>query len=275
MRDFDQTPNSRFMIAITMRYIEPWSSIYTLGQLPTFVTYAKKIRIPVIKISSKEPPKFLDLYDSIRERIRFQSRAGRIQGYTDRLWLHCLSKEFPTWDLIEDELKVNSYSTYFLFQNRNKALFNWFLEETNFNFLFRTNCSNYINLNYLSSYIDSLDSMAPFMGGHMVGGKDGFISGSGILINREAIRRLVEGWSKLRLHMIEDVALSFLARDLGINLSSVPMVEVFSSEDFFKLSDSQLLSCYQFRCKGLLRPHSDITAMNSLHDRLRSLGQVF
>lgn len=257
---------SKIVLVISMRKVDPWMTMYQLGQNPSFVDYARKQSIKVLVNCSIEPPKIIETYDCLRESLRFRPLLGKLQGYTDKLWLRFLKKNYPKWRLENDELWVDSYSSYFLFNNRNKALFDWFLGSTEADYLVRVNSSSYINVPVLIKALDKNRSKESWIGGHIMEGK--FVSGSTIIFNRRAVDSLVQGWRGLEFNVIEDVALSKLAKKMEINLIHYPMIEVSSAREVNKLERGDLLTTIQFRCKGTNRPWQEIEAMTELHKRL-------
>ena len=263
--------SQKLLIAISHSETHPWNEMYKLGQFETWI----KINSPnvdVIRYSSQSPNLFWKIYDEIHEKFRFSSRIGKWQGRIDRfLFPIMLSKRSDFYYSEESKvLEVCAPSTYIHFHKRNRALFEWFLSETKYDFLFRTNSSSYIVQEKL--FEAACAGHSPLFSGKIHGRAGSqFVSGAGILLDRPMVSLILENWDLLELHMIEDVALSRLAKRLGVSLQSLDYLEVSSVEDLRRLSDDILQRYFHFRCKALSRPSGEIDVMNALNLRIQNI----
>lgn len=263
--------SQKLLIAISHSETHPWNEMYRLGQLETWIKVDFP-RIDVIRYSSQSPNLFWRIYDQLHEKFRFSSRIGKWQGRIDRILFPLFLSKAPSFSYNDElkELEVNSPSTYIHFHLRNRALFDWFLSETEYDFLFRTNSSSYIIKEKL--FETACAGHSPLFSGKILGRPDSqFVSGAGILLDRPMVRLMLENWDMLELHMIEDVALSRLAKRLGVSLQPLDYLEVSSVEDLRRLSDDILQSYFHFRCKALSRPSGEIDVMNALNLRIHKI----
>jgi len=144
--------------------------------------------------------------------------------------------------LEKDELMFNVSSSEQDIGYKNLEAFNWVLENEEFDYLYRTNTSSYINLNKLQSYIDVNNFKDKFL-------YDGvdiklpkkaqdkeihFVSGAGILFNKNTIQLIVDNFEKLDHSLWEDVSLGKLLNQFDIFPSSCTREDIkgniFNSE---------------------------------------------
>ena len=265
---FSELSNSvSILIAVSQRDVSPWREIRLFGQEVTWVKRFQRSGLRVVYYLAQEPTRYQQISNHYREFSRFRKHLGRIQGHIDQTLMKLMKFKEPDFKFLEErhELHVSCPSTYFKMHERNFALFKWFLEENDEEFLFRTNASSYLNHAALFSYMNPIKNLSSFLGGTLSSeGEYGFISGAGILMPRQTIREILNNWNLLERHIIEDVALSRLSRRLGIPLIDLPRLD-FNSPDLVKrIERNTLNSNFHFRCKGSIRPRQDIEIMKLL-----------
>lgn len=265
---FSELSNSlSILIAVSQRDVSPWGEIRLFGQEVTWVKRFRRSGVRVVYYLAQEPTRYQQTSDHYREFSRFREYLGRIQGNIDKVLMKLVKFKEPDFKFLEErhELHVSCPSTYFKMHERNFALFKWFLEKNNEEFLFRTNTSSYLNQAAISSYMNPIKNLSSFLGGTLSSeGEHGFISGAGILMPRQTIREILNNWNLLERHIIEDVALSRLSRRLGIPLIDLPRLD-FNSPNLLERFERNILnSNFHFRCKGSIRPRQDIEIMKIL-----------
>ncbi len=263
----EPSKNLSILIAVGQRDVPPWKEIRILGQELTWVKHFRHSGVRVVYYLAQEPTTYQRMSNSYREFARFRKYLGRIQGCIDQTLMKLVKFKEPDFKFLPErhELHVSCPSTYFKMHDRNFALFKWFLEENNEEFLYRTNTSSYLNQAAFSSYMNPIENLSSFLGGALSSeGEHGFISGAGNLMPRETIREILNNWNLLERHIIEDVALSRLSRRLGIPLIDLPRLD-FNSPNLVERFDRNVLnSNFHFRCKGSIRPREDIEIMKLL-----------
>jgi hypothetical protein len=267
----DRFNSKSIVIAIAQRDITPWREIRSLGQEETWVLRFREAGIRVIYYLSNEPNWYQDRINQFREYCRFKKNLGKWQGRFDKYYSRLTSFKEPDFQYFEDshELLVSSPSTMHRMHERNFALFKWFLEKNTSDYLFRTNTSSYLNELALTSYLDSVSNRDNFLGGVLIAeAKNSFVSGAGILLPRQTVEYLVENWSLLERNVIEDVALSKLARRINIPLIDLPRLDYSSPNSAYQPGLDQLRTNFHFRCKGSSRPSDDIEIMKLLDSRI-------
>ena len=259
--------NLSILVAVAQRDVAPWREIRLYGQELTWVKHFRRSGVRVVYYLAQEPNAYQKMSHRYREFSRFRKNLGRIQGKIDKTLMRLVKFKEPDFKFLEErhELHVSCPSTYLKMHERNFALFKWFLEENNEEFLFRTNTSSYLNQAAISSYMNTIKNLSSFLGGTLSSeGEHGFISGAGILMPRQTIREILNNWNMLERHIIEDVALSRLSRRLGIPLIDLPRLD-FNSPNLVERCDGNVLSSnFHFRCKGSIRPRQDIEIMKLL-----------
>jgi hypothetical protein len=101
-------------------------------------------------------------------------------------------------------------------------MFEFALKNYNFEFMFRTNLSSYLDLNLLLKYIDKIESRNCYMGYIGYHEQIVFASGAGILLSRDMVDLLVNKQNMIDQNLIDDVAFAKLFYDLKINPKPLP-----------------------------------------------------
>ena len=105
----------------------------------------------------------------------------------------------------KDELIFNVSSSEQDIGYKNFEAFKWVLENEEFDYLYRTNTSSYVNLKKLRSYIQTKSNKNKYLYEGVdiilpdkIQNKEiHFVSGAGILFNRDTIQLIVENFEKL------------------------------------------------------------------------------
>ena len=141
--------------------------------------------------------------------------------------------------------------------------FKYALANKTCNYLFRTNCSSYVDVVNLKNFLEDKpredffsSSVATFAGRP-------FASGSGYVLSHDLVEKVVANERLWDHRLLDDVALSFLLQDLGVALRPSTRQDVSSVDDVDKLDTSQ----YHFRCKsfGLGGRRTDCQVMHYIH----------
>jgi hypothetical protein len=133
------------------------------------------------------------------------------------------------------------------------ACFAYALEQRRFDLVFRTNCSSYVDLPNLSTFVSTRAAPLEFYGGK-VGVHEGirFASGSGYFLSHDLVELAVEHpdeWSG----SIDDVALASLLARHGVEPVEVPRQDLVTFADLARLD----LSHFHFRCKSTVGGRRD------------------
>lgn len=264
------------LIAVGQANTEPWLSIWKEGQEKTWVKDSVT-GSRVIHFTSKNAPYLVKKFDKIHESIRYRKTLGLWQGRLDKISTKFISRKIPKYLFSTESniLSVNSWSTYYFFGQRNIALYDWFLQNTNDDFLFVTNTSSYINQKKLLHIVQNFDSTEAIYAGYLLpeGGKEQFVSGAGRLLSRKSVEIIKSNWNKHTHETLEDVCLGLFMKLMGIIAIPLPRVSLPSTESVVLLPDSVVSTEFNFRCKSQEIPRKDVEIMKLLHERISKIDK--
>jgi len=248
---------------------DPWTEIELEGQDKTW-KLCKPGSISVMRYVSKNKRNSLYYMSktlwAIKKLQTIKFRKDSNSNSYRKAWNQYLNKKKPEVSVTKDTLTVDLPEAYSLIGLKTCAVFGYVLNHYDFDFLYRTNISSYIDLVKLESFVDTLHAQREFYGG-VIGhlNEFEFASGSGYLISRESLSRVVENFSKWNHFEIDDVA-------LGIIMSKVLMTEPkpIKRKDFISASFAAVdESTFHYRCKAK-DPQETIAIMKALHEKINS-----
>jgi hypothetical protein len=171
---------------------------------------------------------------------------------------------------VKDRLMTSVPETYIHTNAKTIAGLRYVLENCEFDYLLRTNSSTYINKSLLSDYVNNL-SQSTYYGGFLgKSGEDYFVSGTCILLSRDAIELICNdpAWE---YDCIDDVAISRSMKRFGIKPQSFSRLDIETSEQLKAIDTQALQSAFVIRCKGLSDRDHDIAAMHRIHESILAL----
>lgn len=124
--------------------------------------------------------------------------------------------------------------------------FEYFYKNTDFDYIFRTNLSSYVDLEKLLDFIDNNKIVYDGFIGHHNGLP--FSSGAGILISKNTIKTIIDNKSIWRHDIPDDVALAKLLKSFNI----VPEGNV-RRQTVVSVNDKIDINQYHYRCKQINR----------------------
>lgn len=147
------------------------------------------------------------------------------------------------------------------------------LYEMGYDWVVRTTIFSVIRTKKLVNILEKLSLKEPIVGGKRVEqfDKSKFISGSFTVLNREAIRKVIQSKSKLKFGLIDDIAFSRLFEELGFQSIEIPSLNVISRHDFLSLSDDQVAEACQIRLRSSIKSNSDILMLDELFDHISAI----
>jgi hypothetical protein len=132
--------------------------------------------------------------------------------------------------------------------------FKHILRNYEFDFIFRTNTSSYLDVPRLLKYLDkqSKDNVYAGVIGSALGDLK-FASGAGILLSRDVVERICKNENQWKHGLVDDVALAELVLGLikpNVTLQSLPRLEI-PSLDVAKSTDATTIrESFHIRCKS-------------------------
>jgi hypothetical protein len=131
--------------------------------------------------------------------------------------------------------------------------FSYVLENYDFQYIFRTNSSSYVNLQKLLKLTESLPKTGVYAGleGRILR-QIAFASGAGYLLSRDIVEEICLSPSLWRHGLIDDVALAdFVSTSLKTEIGQIPLPRctVANLEEARALSRSEIQDHFHYRCK--------------------------
>lgn len=166
--------------------------------------------------------------------------------------------------VLGDELTLNVPDGFADIGRKSIACFDWCLQNRDFDLVFRTNCSSYVDLRNLRRYVDENGRGNSFYAGLIGEGPDGlsFASGAGYFLSRDLADLVVRGRARWNHQLIDDVALGELLAAEGVFPESAPRLDVGNVHEVAEVD----LSHYHFRCQTKTRGRrGDRDIMRALH----------
>ncbi|MGT2461430.1 hypothetical protein [Sinomonas atrocyanea] len=164
-----------------------------------------------------------------------------------------------------DRLMTGVPETYLNTNPKNIAGLRHLLATQEFDYVFRTNTSSYVNLAALEEYVQNLPRTGYYAG--FIGESDGtrFASGTCTLISRDvAVRATTD--SQWEFGLIDDVAMGRSMARAGIGVHPLDRVDVLTPEDLEALTPEALRRAFVVRCKSLGGRDHDVKAMRRVHE---------
>ena len=247
---------------------EPWSSIERDGQRATWAAhsalddlapvffYRGKLAGPV-RFVVASITRVLRLIGSDNDGSFASSLRVRFLRLTGRL---CSRSRSTT---VGDVIQTDVPETYAMVATKLYATLTHVLATEQFDYLFRTNTSTYVDRRRLVEFAEELPRVG-FWGGFL-GNSDGiaFTSGAGTLMSRDCVARAVN--AKWDWSLIDDVALGRVMHSLGIDPRPIKRPNLQSAAE---AADADL-DAFMWRCKGV-DERNDVSTMLALRDALQS-----
>lgn len=132
-------------------------------------------------------------------------------------------------------------------------MFKYCLDNLEFDFLFRTNISSYVNINRLYKYCQTLKPQDIYQGYIGVYSGIKYASGSGILFSKDVVKIIIDLHTKIKgagLH--DDPYIGKILSFANIPLNSLPRFDYLHSsnvDSINKFHNEDLIKNFHYRCK--------------------------
>lgn len=137
-------------------------------------------------------------------------------------------------------------------------LFEYLINNYDFDYIFRTNLSSYVNINSLVDFIKDKPNDNFYSGVVGNSGDIKFASGSGYFISRDLIKKVINNKSNWDHNLIDDVSLGKLMMKLNIPIYPGKRMDI---KNTLHLSENH----YHYRVKNPINREVDIIRMNKIH----------
>lgn len=155
-------------------------------------------------------------------------------------------------NLIGRDLYVNASDDALGMGDKTIKSFEWMLENTDFEYLFRTNTSSYFSYSNLLSYIEKNFGEKKYVYAgkiHTTNDSSGksvnFASGSGYILNRNTVKKIVENQKHWEHEYWDDVSLGLLLRKLNLKPIDAQRFDIEGNPYKQKIDINQ----YHYRCR--------------------------
>jgi hypothetical protein len=128
------------------------------------------------------------------------------------------------------------------------------LDNYEFDYLFRTNTSSYVDVKSLLTHIQSFPKSSVYAGliGKVFGSQE-FASGAGILLSRDVVERVCVEGEKWDHGLVDDIALGKLIDGFSnprVGITPLPRLDLPTLEIAEQTDNSVIRSNFHFRCKS-------------------------
>jgi hypothetical protein len=256
--------------------MEPWKSIKSHGQSTTFLSLQIPSGVEVIYFQGLGIPNVLRKIESAHEIIRYQ-RIGISLVPIDRLFTYPFKSFIPECKICRfpqgiEILRIGFPDLFPLLLWKYLGLYKYFIEATNFDFLYTTNSNCYLRLTKLYELIQGLPIAKLYAGTPLRAGRYTFVSGANRLMSRDTVSAILQNVRNLDRGLIEDVSQGKLLESIGFKIHALDTLDLHSIQDAQDLSDEKLRGLHQIRIKSTYsRVENDVKIMNFIHKRIISL----
>lgn len=152
------------------------------------------------------------------------------------------------------------------------------LEQSDFDFIIRTNVSSYWNIPKLISELEKLPRANLYAGvnGLIDSGikkrllKRKYVSGAGMIMTPDVAAKFVASYHLFDLNVIDDVAFGMVANKLKIRTTNLGRLDILSLVQFNQTAQSDLRKAFHIRCKSyseeISEKRDDIKIMKLIHE---------
>lgn len=254
----------RVLVLVLAMDAQPWRMIEDEGQRKTWAAEPHP-DIPVFWLYGKTGPASTVARYAQRGVQRFVPAAHNTYSRLVGGWF--ASRPVKT---VGDRLLTGVPETYLNTNAKNIAGLRHLLATEEFDYVFRTNTSSYVDLAGLDEYVQGLAAEGLYAG--FIGERDGikFASGTCTLISRDLVEHAVNdpAWE---FGLVDDVAVGRSMVRAAVEVQPVNRVDVLTPEDLDALTAETLAGAFIVRCKSLGGRGHDVEAMRRAH-HLYSVG---
>ena len=207
---------------------------------------------------------------ALRSEWMRYSKAWPLKYISDYLMLNRYRKKLPTVFRSGRQLVIDIPEGLNYLSIKMLASFKY-LVDMNYDYIFRTTLSSYINQDVLLECARSWPSEEPLYGGGLVEfNEHPFISGAATLLNRESVRLLLNNQGKMNFARIDDVEFGRIFESL-IKPHAIKHLNIDSLEKLNLYSSAELISAVSIRCTTRSLPREDLIVIKALAERFREI----
>ena len=148
------------------------------------------------------------------------------------------------------------------------VLLNWLMETQEFDFVWHSNISTYLNLGAMDKHLERVSEKFYYAG--VIGNYEdfGFVSGASVCLGRDTVKLILANTDKWDNSLLWDVSLGKLLHSLNVVPSEIPRLDISKPSQALAISEEILRSTINFRCKSGRWVRRDHKIMGAIHKRL-------
>lgn len=271
-----QSPTRTVLCAVSHAQQDPWFDIWVHGQCVTWQTIEDTSEFKIINFFGRKASKLTKTLDAIHERIRWSNRyLAKVLKLFDALTLSPFLFLVPKFkrDLSlsrnHDSFVVDFPDTFVTYRWKMLSLIKFFIEETDFDFLYVTSTSSYIRPAILLEQCKDYPQSGVYLGPLPYEGAK-FVSGSSRLLSRDVAQIIWDNRLRFKISVIEDQAMAELLSKYNIYPSHLPLYNVDSREMAGQRNEHNSAGIFHFRLKTIVNgKRDDVMVMKTLHQQFK------
>ena len=246
----------------------PWRRIEVEGQDPTWMVQCSDNQ-RILRYTGITPQGFrwrlINRAWVWNQKIRNISH-GMIRLFSINPIVNRSDFSTPKVDFSKHEISTNVPDLYSLIGEKTLDVFQTCIQEFEFDYIFRTNVSSYVDLPRLNEFIRHRPLTNYYAG--VIGEYQGisFASGCGYFISRDVVEKVLKNRDSWDHNLIDDVSLGKLVtRSLQINIEEVGRIDIDSVDDVSSKVAGGNCGIFHYRCKAG-NADTTIKIMNLIHE---------
>lgn len=250
----------RVLVLVLAMDAQPWRMIEDEGQRKTWAAEPRP-DVPVFWLYGKSGPLTIAAKCIQQVMLRFEAMP-LFRAYARIAGSWWASRPVRVRG---DRVETSVPETFLNTNPKTVAGLRQLLATQDFDFVFRTNTSSYVNLSMLESFVQSLPTTG-FYGGYL-GERDGitFASGTCTLMSRDLAQHVVND-PEWEYGIIDDLAMGRSMSRARVPVTPLERVDVMSRAKLNSLSAGDLSCAFVVRCKNPGAREDDVAAMNRVHE---------
>lgn len=256
----------RIVCLVLTNNSNPWKRIFEEGAKTTWIPRATGL-MKIYSYTGRPAGCIRSARESLTGRMR-HSRLHFAQHFIDRRFRQIFRRFPESQKLISGNIFQREVELHSTIGIRTLSAFEFLLKDSNWEYLWRANVSNYVYAPRLLSIVDQLPRKDLAAGVINYFGDIPYLSGAGYLLSRDVVERVVYSAQLWKNEYLDDVALGLVLLNLDIKLSPMDRLAISDVSQLEMFSENQLVQYASFRCNGLKDRNQDILIMQSLNQKL-------
>lgn len=222
--------------------------------------------VDVYYMRGHKPNRFSEMQNKTSEKLRY-SNLWPIQRITDNLLLSRKSRHIPSVSVTNSDLKVDVNEGLRNLGLKSLSAYN-FLFESGYEIFYKTTLSSLVHPKQFMALIDTIPKQTPCYTGTVIKfGNKPFISGANLILNRKAVKILLQKQNHWQHGLLDDVAIGRLLAGF-LNDFEIKTLNIHSLAQVENLTKQEIESNMHFRCKSSNTNRDDVQIMRRLISKM-------